>query len=157
MHQPGAQELDKIHVLYVCKFCRPTSGVRVLAQSRYSASIDLVLWCTSEACKYTKCSYNGGHDNFLLNSNIGWKKHSGDVALIASRFSQSISQESFISKWWFSSKVEAWNFFQKLTFKICQSNENRLSTCQLKSEHNHSEKSARIMHISWMMLKNKGH
>jgi len=34
--QPAAQELDKIHILYAPKFCRPTSGV-VLKQSHYSA------------------------------------------------------------------------------------------------------------------------
>jgi len=37
-----AQELDKIHVLHVSKFCRPTSGVGILEQRRYSASIDCV-------------------------------------------------------------------------------------------------------------------
>ena len=29
IRQPVAQELDKIHVLYVRKFCKSTSGVRV--------------------------------------------------------------------------------------------------------------------------------
>jgi len=42
IRQPVAQELDKIHVLYARKFCRPTSGV-VLKQSRYSASVERVL------------------------------------------------------------------------------------------------------------------
>jgi len=27
---PVAQELDKIHILYARKFCRPTLGVRVI-------------------------------------------------------------------------------------------------------------------------------
>jgi len=35
--------LDKIHILHARKFCRPTSGVVVLKQSRYSASIKRVL------------------------------------------------------------------------------------------------------------------
>jgi len=44
IRQPVAQELNKIHILYVNKFCRPTSGVSVLIkQSRYSASIERVL------------------------------------------------------------------------------------------------------------------
>jgi len=34
-----AQQLDKIHIFYESKCCRPTSGVRVLKQSCYSASI----------------------------------------------------------------------------------------------------------------------
>jgi len=39
-----AEELDNsIHVLYARKSCRPTSGVNVLEQSSYSASIELVL------------------------------------------------------------------------------------------------------------------
>jgi len=29
IRQPVAQELDKIHVLYVRRFCRPTAGVSV--------------------------------------------------------------------------------------------------------------------------------
>jgi len=29
IRQPVAQELDKIHILHVRKFCRPTSGVSV--------------------------------------------------------------------------------------------------------------------------------
>jgi len=35
IRQPVAQELDKINVLvYMRKFCRPTSGVGVLEQNR---------------------------------------------------------------------------------------------------------------------------
>jgi len=43
--QPVTKQLDKIQVLHVRKFCRPTSGVGVLEQSRYSASIVRVLVC----------------------------------------------------------------------------------------------------------------
>ena len=42
IRQPDVQELDKINVL-VYMFARPTSGVGVLDQSRYSASIERVL------------------------------------------------------------------------------------------------------------------
>jgi len=38
-----SQKLDKIHIFYARKFCRSTSGVRVLKQSCYSASIECVL------------------------------------------------------------------------------------------------------------------
>jgi len=41
--QPVAQESDKIHVLYAHKLCRPTSGVGVLLQTRYWASIESVV------------------------------------------------------------------------------------------------------------------
>ena len=37
------QELDKIHILYARKFCRPTLGVGVLVQACCSASIERVL------------------------------------------------------------------------------------------------------------------
>ena len=45
IRQLVAEELDdnSIHVLYARKSCRPTSGVNVLEQSSYSASIELVL------------------------------------------------------------------------------------------------------------------
>jgi len=43
IRQPVAQESDKIHVLYARKFCRPTSGVGILKESRYSTSIELAL------------------------------------------------------------------------------------------------------------------
>jgi len=32
-----------------------------------------VCWCTSEVCKYKKRNHNDGHDDSLLNCNIGWK------------------------------------------------------------------------------------
>jgi len=62
--------MDKIHILYVSKFCRLISGVGVLEQTCCSASVERVLWCTSEACKYKKRNFNGGRDDFLLNYNI---------------------------------------------------------------------------------------
>jgi len=43
MRHPVAQELQKIHVLYAHKFCRPTSEVTVLQQACCSASIEHVL------------------------------------------------------------------------------------------------------------------
>ena len=62
-------------------------------------------------------NHNGGNDDFLLNCNIGCTKHTADLALIASRFSQALSQETFTSKWWFWSKVEAWNFTKNKLLK----------------------------------------
>ena len=49
IRQSVAQKLDKIHVFYARKFCKPTSGVRVLKQSCYSASIECVLVYTRSA------------------------------------------------------------------------------------------------------------
>jgi len=38
------------------------------------------------------------------------KKHTADLALIASRFSQALSQECFTRKWWLSFNAETWKF-----------------------------------------------
>jgi len=43
IRHPVPQESDKIHILYARKFCRTNSGVVILRQSRYSASIKRVL------------------------------------------------------------------------------------------------------------------
>jgi len=47
-----------------------------------------------------------------------------------------------------------WNLgaLLKINIKICQFKENGLCICWLKSEHNYLEKSARKMHLLWMML-----
>jgi len=89
-------------------------------------------WCTSKARKYKKCKHNAGHDDFLLNCSIGWKKHTAYCSPVASRLSQALLQESFTSKWWLSSKVETWNFTKY-----------KLFTFRFKSEHNFSETKAR--------------
>jgi len=80
IRQPVAQELDKIHVLYARKFCRPTSGV-VLKQSRYSASVERVLVYISRCVNKKKRNYNAGHDGFLLNCNIDCTRHTADLAI----------------------------------------------------------------------------
>jgi len=78
-----------------------------VSSSKISTPLLLNLcWCISEACKYKNRNHNGGHDNFLLNYNIGWKKHTADLALIATGFSQGLLQEIFMSKWWLSSKIK---------------------------------------------------
>jgi len=43
------------------------------------------------------------------------KKHTADLALtnIASRSSQTLSQDSFPRKWWLSFKLETWKFTKK--------------------------------------------
>jgi len=101
---------DEFWSLHARKFCRPTSGVNVATWLRLN-----VCWCTSEACKYKKSNHNYGHDDSLLNCNIGWKKHTADLALtnIASRSSQTLSQESFTRKWWLSFKPETQKFTKK--------------------------------------------
>jgi len=66
--------------------------------------------CTSEECEYKKRNHNDGHDDSLLNCNIGGKSiYAADFALIASRFSQTLLQENFARKWWLSLLVEIWN------------------------------------------------
>jgi len=52
-----------------------------------------VCWCTLEVCKYKKRNHNGGHEDFLLQC-TGCKKHTADLALTASRFSQAFLQEN---------------------------------------------------------------
>jgi len=47
----------------------------VVEQSRYLASTERMSWCTLEAWKYKKRNHNGGHDDFLFNCNIGYKRH----------------------------------------------------------------------------------
>jgi len=117
IRQPVAEELDKIYVLYVRKFCRPTS----LSVSQCNVATQLRLnlrWCTAEACKYKKRNHNGRHDGFLVSCNIGCKNHTADdTALTAPRFSHSFVQENFTSKWWFRSRVEARNFTKNKLFK----------------------------------------
>jgi len=54
----------------------------------------------------------------MLNCNINCKQHTADLALIASRFSQALLQESFTSKWWLSSKVKAWGFTKNKLLKL---------------------------------------
>jgi len=62
-------------------FYRPTSGVIVRKLSRYVASIKRVLVYISTYVNIKKRNHNGGHDDFLLNCNIGYKKHTADLAL----------------------------------------------------------------------------
>jgi len=71
IRQLVAQELDKINILYVRKFCRYTSGVGVLEQTCCLASIESMLVYIREACKYKIRNLNGGYDAYLLNSTIG--------------------------------------------------------------------------------------
>jgi len=68
-----------------------------------------------------------------------------------SRFSQALLHESFSSKWWLSFKTETWNFIKK-TFKIFQFNEMDYVFAGLNLNILF-KKSARKMHLSWMMLR----
>ena len=68
IRQPVTKESNRIQVVHLRKFGRPTLAVGVLEQSRYSTSIDrAVLLYIKKTCKYKKGWYNGGHDYFLLN------------------------------------------------------------------------------------------
>jgi len=82
-----------------------------------------VCWCVQKAWKYKSGYHNGGHDNFLLNCNVGCKKTqpNEEHALIAWRFSQALLKKGFTSKWWLSSKVKAWNFTKNKLLKFVNS------------------------------------
>jgi len=96
IRQPNDQDLFKIPVLHARKFCRrPTSERNSVSWSKIASRLRLnVCWCTLEVCKYKKRNHNGGHKDFLLKYNIGCRKHTTDLALIASRFSQAFLQEN---------------------------------------------------------------
>jgi len=72
---------------------RPASSIGDLKQSRYSASIERVLY-TPEARRYKKFNGSGGHNVFLLH-NTRCKRYAAYHALIASIFSQALLQEKF--------------------------------------------------------------
>ena len=59
----------------------------------------------------------------LLNCNNGWKQHTADLTLtsIASRSSQTLSQESFTRKWWLSFEAETWKFTKNKLLKLVNS------------------------------------
>jgi len=71
-----------------------------------------------------------------------------------SRFSQALLHESFSSKWWLSFKIETWNFIKK-TLKIFQFNEMDYVFAGLNLNIVF-KKTARKMHLSWMMLRQQG-
>jgi len=82
------------------------------------------LWiCKSEACVVqTNQPQSQWQPRWLLAQLQYWlKKHSADLALTASRFSQALSQESFTSKCWLSSNVETWNFTKNKLLKLVNS------------------------------------
>jgi len=49
------------------------------------------------------------------------KKHTADLALIASRYLQTLSQENFTSKWWLSFKLETWKYAKNKLLKLVDS------------------------------------
>jgi len=51
--------------------------------------------------------------------------YTADLTLIATRFSQALLQEIFMSKWWLPSKINLVNSLNT-NFQTCQFNENRL-------------------------------
>ena len=109
--QTGSQQimrpLDK-------KFWRPLSQSKVVTRLRLN-----VCWWTSEACKYKKRNRDGDHDDLLLNWNIGCTKHTVDLYCTESiQIATSAFQESFTSKQWLSSKVEAWNYTKNKLLKL---------------------------------------
>jgi len=148
----SAQDLFKVHVLHARKFCRRrTSKRKSVSWSKVASRLRLnACWCTLKACKYIKRNHHGGHEDFLLKCNIGCKKHTADLARIASRFSQALLQEILRPNGHFYPKQDL-GISLKTKLQICQFNENGLSICQLKSGHNHWEKNTREVHILWIV------
>jgi len=97
---PVAQQLDKIHVLVHMRASFVDPLRESVSWSKFATGVRLkACFCTSEMCKYKNRNHNDGHDDSLLNCNIDSKKHTADLALTASRFSQTRWQESFSRKW----------------------------------------------------------
>jgi len=68
-----------------------------------------------------------------------------------SRFSQGLLHESFTSKWWLSFKIETWNFIKNKLLKFFNSTKMDCVFAGLNLNILF-KKSARKMHLSWMML-----
>ena len=145
--------MDKIHVLLRAGFVDLLRIRCLSAKSLLAASTELVL-VYIRTVNIKKRNHNGSHDDFLLSCKIGCKKQTADLALMAPRFSRAFLQESFTSKCWVWSRVEAMNFTWNKGWKR---NKNRLSICRLTSELNYSgkkcQKNARFINDA---LKTKG-
>ena len=99
IRQPNDQDLFRstwAQILHERKFCRrPASEKKSVSWSKVASRLRLnVCWCTLEVCKYKKRNHNGGHEDILLKCNVGCKKHTADLALMASIFSQAFLQEN---------------------------------------------------------------
>ena len=96
MRQSVAQQLDKIHVLVHMRASVEDLLRESVSWGKFATGVRLnACFCTSWKSKYKKRNHKDGHDDSLLNCNIGWKKHTADLALKASSFSQTLLQESF--------------------------------------------------------------
>jgi len=71
-----------------------------------------------------KRNRSGDHDDFLLNCNIGCKKHTTNFVLIASRFSQALFQKTY-EQIVFLILGRSLELDKKHTFETCQSSESR--------------------------------
>jgi len=118
---PVAQELEKMHVLYAPKFCRPTSGVGVLEQSRYSASIERVLVYVHQKRVNTRSAIVMVSTKISCSAAILTAKSIRQIVLHIIEVFTSALQVSFSRKWWFSCKVEAWNFSKNKRLKLVNS------------------------------------
>jgi len=130
IRQPAAQDLDKIHVLYARKFC-----------TRLRLNL---CWCTSEACKYKNAVKMAATMTTAILAAKGIHK--------TSRSSQALLHESFTTKWWLSFKIEAWKCIKNKLLKFFNSTKMDYVFAGLKLNIVF-KKSARKMHLSWMMLR----
>jgi len=153
IRQPVNQELDKFHVLVFMHAYFVDLVRESVSKSKVATRLWLnVCWCASEAYKYEKRNHNDGYDDSLLNCNIGWKKHTADLALITSRFSQTLLQESFTSDRWLSFKVETWRFTKNKLLKLVNSMKVDFLFAGLNLNRIIQKKKCQKRHILWTML-----
>jgi len=96
---------------------------------------------------------NGSHDDFLLNCNIGRKKHNADLLpLTASGFSQALFQVSATRKLWLSSTVEAWKFTENKLLKLVNSMKIDFLLAGLNLNIIIQKKASEEIHVSWIIL-----
>jgi len=77
-------------------------------------------------------------------------KSKADLVFTAPRFSQALFQESFASKWWFSSEVEPWNFTKYKLLKLVNSMKMDFLFAGFNLNIIIRKKSTRKMHALWM-------
>jgi len=144
-----SQELDKIHVRKSVVDLRRSHCLR----AKSLLGLDWTCACVHEKRVNIKSAIiMAGTMTSCSTAILAAKKHTADLALAVSRFSHAFLQVNFTSKWWLWSRVEARNFTKNKLLKL---NEDRLSICWLKSEHDCLEK-RQIIPVSWMMLYKQG-
>jgi len=112
-----------------------------------------VCWCRlhQQRVNINKRNHNGGCDDFLINCNIDCKKHTTDLALIASSLSQAVWQGNCTRKWWFSTKMKHWNFSENKLLTLINLMKMDFLLVGLNLNIIIQKKSARKMHVLCMI------